>query len=288
MDEAIKGGEGWGYALRSDDERDFWGFARGAEGLFTPVGGDEGCGETDGGNEAEGESDSGQRRVFLTGCLPEGGLLKAVGSIGGRRADAGNGHVRVLDADGVAMGSYFVGGVTAVDVRPSAHGTGLVDLTVDLWCESAEPGSGAVWDLVRAGGPDRTGLWRGLSGDEQWAWLSVALYSHEYRRRGKPEALAGRTVTLDGRHVVDRNSFWCAIGEAVNGPLGYFGWNLDALDDCLFGGWGTAGGFTLDWTDSVEARARLAEPGPSSDGEAPFFDVLMEIFEERRVTVVLK
>ncbi|MFD6424143.1 barstar family protein [Streptomyces sp. NPDC060198] len=284
MDEAIRGGEGWGYALRSDeDETDFWGLARGAEGLFTPVGGD-GSG---GGNDAEEAPDAGLRRVVLTGCRPEGGLLKAVGRIGGRRAEAGNAWIDVLDPGGFPMGSYFVNGVTVAGVRPSARGAGLVDLTADLWCE-AEPGSGAVWDMARAGGPDRTGLWRGLSTDGQWAWLSVALHSHEYRRRGKTEAPGGRTVTLDGRYVVDRNSFWCAIGEAVNGPLGYFGWNLDALNDCLYGGWGTACGFTLEWTDSVEARARLAEPGPSSDGEAPFFDVLMEIFEERRVTVVLK
>ncbi|WP_328719831.1 barstar family protein [Streptomyces sp. NBC_00247] len=286
MDEAIRGGEGWGYALRSDeDETDFWGLARGAEGLFTLV---DGGGEIGEGGAAEKAPDAGQRRVLLTGFRPEGGLLKAVGHIGGRRAEAGNAWIDVLDPDGAPMGSYFVNGVAAADVRPSAHGTGLVDLTVDLWCEAAEPGSDAVWDLARAGGPDRTGLWRGLSGDEQWAWLSVALNSHEYRRRGKPEAPAERTVTLDGRYVVDRNSFWCAIGEAVNGPLGYFGWNLDALNDCLYGGWGTACGFTLEWTDSVEARARLAGPGPSSDGGAPFFDVLMEIFEERRVTVVLK
>lgn len=29
-----------------------------------------------------------------------------------------------------------------------------------------------------------------------------------------------------------------SIGEAINGPGGYFGWNLDALHDCLRGGFG--------------------------------------------------
>ncbi|MCX5399216.1 barstar family protein [Streptomyces sp. NBC_00102] len=280
-----RGGEGWGYALRSDeDEADFWGFARGAEGLFTPLGGDT---ENTEGDAAEEDVDTGRRRVLLTGCRPEGGLLKAAGRIGGRRAEAGNAHLRVLDPEGVTMGAYFVGGVTAVGARPSAHGTGLVDLTVDLWCDNALPGSEAAWDLVRAGGPDRTGLWRGLSTDEQWTWLSVALWSHEYHRRGKPEpeARSGRTVTVDGRYTVDRNSFFCAIGEAVNGPGGYFGWNLDALDDCLIGGWGAARGYTLEWVNSAEARARLVEPTGSG---APLFDVILEIFEERGVSVVLR
>ncbi|MFE0701069.1 barstar family protein [Streptomyces sp. NPDC058872] len=52
------------------------------------------------------------------------------------------------------------------------------------------------------------------------------------------DAPAGQVFTLGGRHIVDRDAFYCAIGEVVNGPGGYFGWNPDALDDCLRGGWG--------------------------------------------------
>ncbi|MGW2278910.1 barstar family protein [Streptomyces sp. NPDC001770] len=279
MDGTVRGGGGEGYALRSaEDEGDFWGFAHGIEGLFTPVG--EGA-------EA-GEDDAGERRVLLTGCRPEGSLLKALDHIGGRGAGAGNAWLSFLAPDGAAIGSYFVGRVTVTDTRPSAYGAGLLDLTVELWCDDAVPGSEAVWDLVRAGGPDRPGLWHGRSTAGQWAWLSVALWSHEWRRQGKPDAPEGRTVTLDGRYTVDRNSFWCAIGEAVNGPVGYFGWNLDALDDCLCGGWGAAPGFTLDWVNSADARARLTEPVPSGDGEVTLFDVILEIFEGRGVTVVLR
>ncbi|WP_241825465.1 barstar family protein [Micromonospora sp. CB01531] len=40
-------------------------------------------------------------------------------------------------------------------------------------------------------------------------------------------------------------------------PGGYFGWNLDALVDCLCGGWGAAPPFRLVWHDSAVARARL-------------------------------
>ena len=35
------------------------------------------------------------------------------------------------------------------------------------------------------------------------------------------------------------NDFYREIGSAVNGPGGYFGRNLDALADCLRGGFGT-------------------------------------------------
>ncbi|WP_257581671.1 hypothetical protein [Streptomyces sp. TLI_146] len=92
-------------ALASDeDESDFWGFAHGAEGFFTPVPGEDGA-----------------RRVRLEGCLPQGGLLKSVGHIGRRRAMAGNAWLDLLNGDGAAMGSYFVGEVTVIGVTPSAQ-----------------------------------------------------------------------------------------------------------------------------------------------------------------------
>jgi len=52
---------------------------------------------------------------------------------------------------------------------------------------------------------------------------------------------------LDGRHITDEDGFYCALGEAVNGPGGYFGWNLDALNYCLRGHWGAQAPFTLHW-----------------------------------------
>ncbi|MFB7244192.1 Barstar domain containing protein [Streptomyces populi] len=264
--------EGRRYALASDEvDDDFWGSAQEAEGFFTPLPDEEGA-----------------RRVRLAGCLPQGGLLKRVRHVGSRRALAGNAWFELLDGDGVTMGSYFVGEVTVVDVRPSTRGAGLVDLTVTLWCENALPGAEAVWDLVRAGRLDRTGMWHGLAPEDRHAWLSVALWSRGYRHRGKPNARAGRVFTIDGRHIVDKDSFHCAIGEAVNGPGGYFGWNLDALDDCLRGGWGATTPFTLHWDHSAEARTRLAERVSSIDREVVLFDLLLEILEERGVSVVLR
>ncbi|MFC4034610.1 barstar family protein [Streptomyces polygonati] len=267
-----RGGEGQKCALTSDeDDADFWGSAHEAEGLFTPLADEEGA-----------------RRVHLAGCLPQGGLLKSVDHVGGRRALAGNAWFDLLDGDGATMGSYFVNEVTVVSVKPSARGAGLVDLTVALWCENALAGAERVWDLIRAGHLTRTGMWHDLAPEDRQAWLSVALWSREYQRQGRPDTPAGQVFTLDGRHIVDRDSFYCAIGEAINGPGGYFGWNLDALNDCLRGGWGATAPFTLHWDSSAEARARLAERVSTGDGEASLFDLLLEILEERGVSVILR
>ncbi|MGW2084923.1 barstar family protein [Streptomyces sp. NPDC001880] len=57
------------------------------------------------------------------------------------------------------------------------------------------------------------------------------------------------TYVIDGSRVTGLEQFWEVIGEAVNGPGGYFGRNLDALADCLGGGMGTPddGDFVFEW-----------------------------------------
>ncbi|AUG75416.1 hypothetical protein CFP65_0453 [Kitasatospora sp. MMS16-BH015] len=267
-----QGSGGQRYALTSEqNDADFWGFAHEAEGFFTPL-----------------PDDEGPRRVHLVGCCLQGGLLKSAGQIGNRRALAGNAMLDLLDGNGATMGSYFVGGVTVVDTKPSTRGAGLVDLTVTLWCDDAMAGADRVWDLIRNGHLSRVGLWHEIGPEDRQAWLSVALWSREYRRRGKSDRPSGQVYTLDGRRIVDQDSFYCALGEAINGPGGYFGWNLDALIDCLRGGWGASTPFTLRWDYSAEARARLTERLPTGDGGVALFDVILEIFDQGNVSVVLR
>lgn len=48
-----------------------------------------------------------------------------------------------------------------------------------------------------------------------------------------------KTYRIDGAQVGSKADFFTEIGRAVNGDGGYFGSNLDALADCLRGGFGT-------------------------------------------------
>jgi hypothetical protein len=67
---------------------------------------------------------------------------------------------------------------------------------------------------------------------------------------------------LQGDRINSMEDFWVAIGEAINGPGGYFGKNLDAFIDCLRGGMGTpaAGTYTIRWLNSEQSRAALGYP----------------------------
>lgn len=69
---------------------------------------------------------------------------------------------------------------------------------------------------------------------------------------------------IDGTAIASMPDFYSEIGRAVNGPGGYFGSNLDALADCLRGGFGTPehGDFAFEWTDSAQSLHRLGGGEP--------------------------
>jgi RNAse (barnase) inhibitor barstar len=126
----------------------------------------------------------------------------------------------------------------------------------------------------------------------------------------------GVQYQIDGIRITTLEDFYDAIGEAVNGPGGYFGRNLDALNDCLRGGFGTPDDedITFVWTDSEHARRNLgypetirqlelrlarchptnrdhvrAELDRAAHGEGPtVFDWIIEIFQDQQVTLTLQ
>ena len=104
--------------------------------------------------------------------------------------------------------------------------TGLVDLTLEPWSERPPTAAEEVWELWGGGRPTEPGLWARCGAEERRYWLRMALDHHD---PDKPDAESGATFHLDGRRVTDLQGFFCALGEAVNGPGGYFGWGLDAL-----------------------------------------------------------
>lgn len=162
------------------------------------------------------------RRVFrLVGAaLPPGPL--------------GDVELRVLDGAGAAIGAYHVASASAAGAEVSGQVFGRSHAL-----------AGEVWDLWRDGPLTTSGTWAPYSADGRQAWLEVA------RLRGHRGA--GDFVVAD---ATDRPGVYCAIGEAVNGPGGYYGANLDSLADCLRGGFGPTPPFDLRWR-STFAGAEL-------------------------------
>lgn len=89
-----------------------------------------------------------------------------------------------------------------------------------------------------------------------------------------------KTYTIDGSRIGSKAAFFTEIGRAVNGDGGYFGSNLDALADCLRGGFGTPdkGGFRFVLTDYRQVKAAVGEP---------VWDTLLRVFADSRVDLWL-
>jgi RNAse (barnase) inhibitor barstar len=95
------------------------------------------------------------------------------------------------------------------------------------------------------------------------------------------------TFRIDGRKIKSVNDFYREIGRSVNGPGGYFGRNLDALADCLRGGFGTPENrpFQFDWEHSDFSRRHLTEV---QRGRRSFLDEVLEVFDDVGVTLNLR
>ncbi|MEZ0364576.1 barstar family protein [Mycobacterium sp. pUA109] len=92
---------------------------------------------------------------------------------------------------------------------------------------------------------------------------------------------------IDGRKIKSVNDFYREIGCAVNGPGGYFGRNLDALADCLRGGFGTPEDrcYEFEWLHSAVSRHYLKNV---QRGSRPFVESVQDVFDDAGVTLHLR
>jgi RNAse (barnase) inhibitor barstar len=92
---------------------------------------------------------------------------------------------------------------------------------------------------------------------------------------------------IDGGKIRSANDFYREIGSSVNGPGGYFGRNLDALADCLRGGFGTPDNrpFAFTWQHSGLSQHYLDEV---SHGTRTLFDAIRDVFRDAGVPLHLE
>ncbi|MEV6033394.1 barstar family protein [Nonomuraea sp. NPDC052116] len=226
------------------------------------------------------------RPVTLIGFRPEAPLPRFVE---GQRITA---SLIAIQRDGHIAGWAGMLSAAVVSARPSRLGDGLLDIALDGGV--GEPwlsGAREIFQMWYDGGPAEPNLWARYDRLLRREWLGVAA---GHRPQGLPDKPADTTYHLDGRLVTDIDAFYCTIGEAINGPGGYFGSNLDGLHDCLFGGWGAARPFRLVWHHSDVARRHLV-PGYDRPTHDPRcwrpnveLDDLLEIFSDRGVEVELR
>ncbi|MEU6847368.1 barstar family protein [Streptomyces sp. NPDC046716] len=169
--------------------------------------------------------------------------------------------------------------------QQSSCGADLIDLTLDVGTFEPDPEyARPLWARWLGGPPDTLNAWAGLDTRRRGAWHDLV------RERGCRQSHrvrpARRTYRLDGRYVTDEPALYLALGEAVNGPGGYFGGCLAALDDCLRGTFGYTAPATLIWQDSATARTHLSQM-LTPDGEPyDLFTLVLETLAAGGMTVI--
>jgi RNAse (barnase) inhibitor barstar len=103
----------------------------------------------------------------------------------------------------------------------------------------------------------------------------------------EPDSDVPVTFRIDGRKIKSVKDFYREIGRSVNGPGGYFGRNLDALADCLRGGFGTPENrpYEFEWEHSALSRCYLLD---AQRGRRPFFDSVRDVFDDAGVPLKLR
>ncbi|MFI2205511.1 hypothetical protein ACH47Z_32990 [Streptomyces sp. NPDC020192] len=225
------------------------------------------------------------RPLVLRGLAPGAELLAALAKGTRRALDLEQAALEIYDDQGEPLVERLLWARVSA-WRPSAPGTDLIDLELDGELVTPVPEHArAVWERWLAGPPDTPGEWAGLGTRDRDVWLDLVRGRPGQRvRRDRP---AGHAYVLDGRHITDEPGLYLALGEAVNGPGGYFGGCPAALDDCLGGAFGYTAPATLLWRDAATAREHLSRT-LTADGE-PYdeFAGVLKVLAEGGMRVTL-
>lgn len=225
------------------------------------------------------------RPLVLRGLTP-GDQLRTALTAGTRRAlDLEQAVFEVRDDKGEPLTDRLLWTkVTAW--HPSSSGAELIDLELDGEFFTPVPEyARPIWERWLAAPPDTPGAWTGLDTRRRGAWLD--LVRERACLRAHCDRPARHAYELDGRHITDEPGLYLALGEAVNGPGGYFGGCLDAVVDCLRGSFGYTAPASLLWRDAETAREHLSETLTASGQLYNLFAELLDVLVEGGMHVTL-
>jgi hypothetical protein len=193
-----------------------------------------------------------------------------------RTLDLGDAALEVLDGAGHVLGDYSLWD-TALTVP---GGPSEATLTARLGA-LPHAGGAAVWDRWRAARPTQPNGWAQVPIGEREAWLEVARIV-AFRDNRTPYRALSDQHELDGRHIDDLASFFCAVGEALAGPGGTCGSSFADLADYLRHAPRSTPRSRLVWRDMPVAAKGLAR---TFDGVG-YLDLALTVLAEGNFDVV--
>ena len=169
--------------------------------------------------------------------------------------ELGKGMRRIEDAVMVVMnrqrekiGEYFVGRVVLGDADVADSGNNISRLSFRFFGNRCEyPEAEIIWPRWASGIALERGEWLRWPVSYQGAWLHIVQNSWFASNRRAARYGVDEVVHLNGAQISTELGFYCALGEAINGPGGYFGSNLDALADCISSSFGEGPPARIVW-----------------------------------------
>ncbi|MFJ8554900.1 barstar family protein [Streptomyces sp. NPDC093676] len=187
-------------------------------------------------------------------------------------------ELRVVNSLGSAIGSYYIGRVglcSTFEGKGSPGQGGFVATFYGYTCPYVT--AGAIWRRWASGTPLVKGEWVRYPVESHGSWLHVVQNSWFETGHAAKRYDVGEICLIDGRQILSESSFYCALGESINGPGGYFGSTLDGLADCLASSRNAP--FKLMWEHFSGAQERM---GASLAASA------MDVLREFGVDVTLR
>lgn len=266
------------FSFRADDDEDtFLGDFSRLDNFF--VGSSDANSEFD-----EEESDGSWIYPRLFGLRPSEALKCLWGPGTGATRSIGNIWISIHDArdNSKVIGAYFVGDAFLEQWEESSRG--IVTVTLSCWIRPIpDRGAGPIWHKWSTSPPASMSEWAELPMGCRGGWLEVVRKCGKVSAKG--DAHPGQYVLL-GSNIDDLASFYCALGEAMNGPRGYYGSELESLNDCLLGGYGPKAPYRLVWHDSAVAARSLGSIPSGRDGKSAI-ELIVECFERHGVDLLL-
>lgn len=139
------------------------------------------------------------------------------------------------------------------------------------------------------GTPVVAGRWLKHTSTDRMKWLDRVRQRH-FSQHGECKDCDVKVVEINGLLIDDYPSFFLVLGEAINGPAGYFGGDLDALADCMCGGFGISAPFTLVWRNHQVSKDRLSVAhwsGATLEAPDSLWNAIIQTFKDRCIALKL-
>ncbi|WP_353149408.1 barstar family protein [Chryseobacterium sp.] len=204
------------------------------------------------------------KKITLVNVNDISGLMSVIEN--SSKSYKNNGFLYMLDQQKTIITGTFISNIKIIKSKHNNN----INLIGNVW--QHPKGYQKAWNMKINNEINKKNIWKSFRKDELQGWLVYALHSSNFNTEKE-----NIKILIDGNNFHNLDSFFCTLGEEINGPGGYFGRNLAAMDDCLYGNFGVQSISELIWTNHQKSKKLFKTK----------FTQILETFEKHKVKILL-